>query len=61
VDVEPPVMPAFTLPRHGWVVGRAFAGVGRYQRMSKGYEYLIESSEGMIYLTMIRLVLKRLA
>jgi hypothetical protein len=29
--------------------------------MSKDYEYLIESSEAMIYLTMIRLMLKRLA
>jgi hypothetical protein len=29
--------------------------------MSKDYEYLVESSEAMIYLTMIRLMLKRLA
>jgi hypothetical protein len=29
--------------------------------MSKDYECLIESSEAMIYLTMIRLMLKRLA
>jgi hypothetical protein len=28
--------------------------------MSKDYEYLPESSEAMIYLTMIRLMLKRL-
>ena len=61
VDVEPPPMPAFTVLRHRWVVGRSFAWIGRYRRMSKDYEYLIESSEAMIYLTMIRLMLKRLA
>ncbi|MFP5264086.1 MAG: IS5 family transposase [Blastocatellia bacterium] len=61
VNVEPPPTPAFTVPRHRWVVERAFAWVGRYRRMSKDYEHLIESSEAMMYLTMIRLMLKRLA
>ena len=44
-----------------WVVERTFAWIGRYRRMSKDYEYLTETSEAMIYATMIRLVLKRLA
>jgi len=61
VDVEPEPMPAFTVLRHRWVVERTFAWIGRYRRMSKDYEYLIESSEAMIYLVMIRLMLKRLA
>jgi putative transposase len=61
VDVEPPPIPAFTVLRHRWVVERTFAWIGRYRRMSKDYEYLIESSEAMIYLTMISLMLKRLA
>jgi putative transposase len=61
IDVEPPPMPAFTVLRHRWVVERTLAWIGRYRRMSKDYEYLIESSEAMIYLTMIRLMLKRLA
>ena len=60
VDVEPPPMPAFTVLRHRWVVERTFAWIGRYRRMSKDYEYLIESSEAMIYLAMIRLMLRRL-
>jgi putative transposase len=60
-DVEPPPMPAFTVLRHRWVVERTFAWIGRYRRMSRDYECLIESSEAMIYLTMIRLMLKRLA
>jgi putative transposase len=61
VDVEPEPMPAFTVLRHRWVVERTFAWIGRYRRMSKDYEYLIESSEAMVYLAMIRLMLKRLA
>jgi putative transposase len=61
VGVEPEPIPAFTVLRHRWVVERTFAWIGRYRRMSKDYEYLIESSEAMIYLAMIRLMLKRLA
>lgn len=47
------------LPRR-WVVERTIAWIGRSRRMSKDYEYLPSSSETMVYLTMIRLVLKRL-
>jgi putative transposase len=57
VEVEPPEMAAFTVRRHRWVVERTFGWVGRYRRMSKDYEYLVESSEAMTYLTMIRLML----
>ncbi len=48
------------LPRR-WVVERTFAWMGRYHRMSKDYEYLTRSSESMVHLTMIRLMLRRLA
>src|SRR5260370_7959892 len=48
------------LPRR-WVVERTFAWIGRYRRMSKDYEYLTTSSEAMVYLTMLRLMLTRLA
>jgi putative transposase len=48
------------LPRR-WVVERTFAWIGRHRRMSKEYEYLTSSSESMIYLTMIRLLVRRLA
>jgi putative transposase len=47
------------LPRR-WVVERTFAWLGKYRRLSKDYEFLPESSEVMIYLAMIRLMLKRL-
>ena len=48
------------LPRR-WVVERAIAWIGRYRRLSKDYEYLMSSSEAMVYLTMLRLMLTRLA
>jgi putative transposase len=48
-----------TLPPRRWVVERAFAWIGCYQRMSKDYEYLTESSEAFIYAAMVRLMLRR--
>lgn len=47
------------LPRR-WVGERTFAWMGRSRRMSKDYEYLTSSSESMVCLTMIRLMLRRL-
>jgi transposase len=35
VDVEPPVMPRFTVLKRRRVVERTFAWIGRYRRMSK--------------------------
>lgn len=47
------------LPRR-WVVERTFAWIGRYRRNSKDYEVLVESSESMIYISMIQTMLHRL-
>lgn len=55
--VLPPQFEA--LPRR-WVVERSLAWIGRNRRMSKDYEALPTSSEAMVYLTMIRLMLRRL-
>ena len=51
----------FQLLPHRWIVERTFAWLGRYRRLSKDYEVFIETSETMIRLAMIRLMLKRLA
>ena len=48
------------LPRR-WVVERTIAWIGRSRRMSKEYEYLTSSSEAMVSLSMLRLMLTRLA
>ena len=48
------------LPRR-WVVERTFAWIGRNRRMSKDYEYRSTSSEAMVYVSIVRLMLKRLA
>jgi len=52
---------AFEVEPLRWVVERTFAWIGKYRRMSKDYEYLTKTSENMIYLCMIKLMLGRLA
>ena len=47
------------LPKR-WIVERTFAWFGRYRRLSKDYETVPESSEAIIYLAMIHLMLRRL-
>jgi putative transposase len=47
------------LPKR-WIVERTFGWFGRYRRLSKDYEELTDSSESMIYLAMIHLMVRRL-
>lgn len=48
------------LPKR-WIVKRTFAWLGKYRRLSKDYETLIPSSESMIRIAMINLMLHRLS
>lgn len=47
------------LPRR-WIVERTFAWLGKYRRLSKDYETPSESSESMIRIAMINLMIHRL-
>lgn len=48
------------LPRR-WVVERTFSWLGQSRRLSKDYERLCQTSEALIYLAMLRIMLARLA
>lgn len=48
------------IPRR-WVVERSIAWVNRYRRLSKDYEYRTTTSESMVYMTGIRLMLRRMS
>ena len=54
-------MKGFVLLPHRWVVERTFGWLNRWRRLSKDYERLTETSETLIYATMTRLMVRRLA
>ena len=53
-------MKGFVVLPKRWVVERTFAWLGNHRRLSKDYERHIKTSETIIQLAMIRLMLRRL-
>jgi putative transposase len=58
-DTQPPS--AFAVQPHRWIVERTFSWLGGCRRLSKDYEYQVESSEALLYAAMSHLMLRRLA
>jgi putative transposase len=52
---------AFKITGLTWIVERSFAWLGRHRRLSKDYEYRVQSAETFIEIAATRLVLNRLA
>jgi len=61
VTSRPPGSEAFRVIKWRWVVERTFAWLGRCRIHSRDYERKTESSEAQVQISMIRLMLRRLA
>jgi putative transposase len=58
---RPDGIKGFLLLPTRWIVERTFAWLGRYRRLSKDDEYVTQTSETMIRVAMIHLMVRRLA
>ncbi len=58
---DPQSAGTFAVQPHRWIVERTFAWWGGLRRLSKDYEYQVESSEALIYAGLSQLMLRRLA
>ena len=61
ISERDPSMKGFQLLPRRWVIERTFAWFGNARRLSKDYEYHLQSREAMIDATTIRIMLRRLA
>ena len=61
IEVVHKIGEGFTVLPRRWVVERTFAWLYKARRLSRDFERLCETVESFIYVTMIRLVLNRLA
>ena len=64
IDVEiverDPEQKGFVVQARRWVVERTFAWLNTYRRLSKDYEYCMQSSDTMIYAASLHLGIRRL-
>ena len=58
--LRPVAVKGFVVLPKRWIVERTFAWIGRCRRQSKDYERNPETSETMIQISMIALILRRL-
>lgn len=58
---KPKGQPGFAVLPWRWIVERTFAWLGRWRRLKADYECLPETTEALIHIAMIRLMLRRLA
>jgi transposase len=61
VVLRPEQTQGFVLLKKRWVVERTFGWLSWYRRLNQDYKYLPETTETMIYIAMIRLMVRRLA
>lgn len=61
IVTRPKGIRGFTLLPRRWVVERTFAWLNQHRRLSKDYEYLTDTSEVIIQIAMIGIMLHRLA
>ena len=61
VVLRPEQTQGFVLLKKRWVVERTFGWLMHCRRLTRDYEKLPESSEALIYLAMIRIMVRRLA
>jgi putative transposase len=61
VVLRPKGQRGFAVVPWRWIVERTFAWLGRYRRLKSDYERLPESTEAIIHIAMIRLMLRRLS
>lgn len=52
---------AFKIAGLNWIVERSFAWLGRQRRMSKDYEYRVQTSETLIRIAACALMVRRIA
>ncbi len=60
VTSKPPDEPGFKPVRVRWVVEQSIACLNRYRRLSKDYEYTVESSERWVQVAAIQRMIRRL-
>ena len=61
IEVVEMIVKGFTVLPRSWVVERTFAWLYKARRLCRDFERLCETVESFIYVTMIRLILNRLA